>query len=136
MHRPPIPVSARWRIRVAHPGHVTIGDHCMSGSNLTRRTFLGRSAAVVGGVLAFPAVLQACASPTATTAPATAAASASAAPATASPAATAVASATAAPATASAAATAAASATAAATATPAASASAAGEVSDFGVPLP
>lgn len=51
----------------------------MAGSKLSRRSFIGRSAVVVGGLIAAPAVLEACSPASTTPAPA------SAAPATAAP---------------------------------------------------
>src|SRR4051794_8610196 len=50
----------------------------MESSKLTRRSFIGRSAVVVGGVIAVPAVLEACAPAAASTAPSAAAPSAAA----------------------------------------------------------
>ena len=50
----------------------------MESSKLTRRSFIGRSAVVVGGVIAAPAVLEACAPAAASTAPSVAAPSAAA----------------------------------------------------------
>jgi ABC-type transport system substrate-binding protein len=86
----------------------------METSKLTRRSFIGRSAVVVGGVIAAPAVLEACAPAAASTAPSVAAPSAAASVAAPSAAASA----------------------AAPSAAASASASASGQKSAFGVPLP